>query len=373
MAVLRIEFDNFLCFDNFVADFTYPKKLVNSSLKNECLKKFPNIRVRKVNIIIGSNASGKTSFGRAIWHVFMFLKNKEAIKITSLIKNVNKDTKILMDYIDSDGLFSRIEILAKANNQGIDVKIRQLEAKSNDTYEMLVKRLPDDVLFENYIVALEKIIPLGWNFVFPSIESGGFELIYCDFIEEEEKPLFCKIFKNVLITMDVSIKTVYPSKEVPNSYIIDFVDGDSVSVTHGERLSEIRRLSSGTKYAINIARILFCISEHKNGFYFVDEQFSYVNSDIEIACLSKMISLLEDGDEQLFFTTHNTEILNLSLPIHSFNFLVKEKNEDGVQIKWLNASQFEKRNNVRIKNLYDNDYFDISPDVNPIFDIGESC
>ncbi|HHT67322.1 MAG TPA: ATP-binding protein [Erysipelotrichaceae bacterium] len=372
MAVLTIEFDNFLCFDNFVADFTYPKKLVNSSLKNECLKKFPNIRVRKANIIIGSNASGKTSFGRAIWHVFMFLKNKEAIKITSLIKNVNKDTNILMDYIDADGLFSRIEILAKANNQGIDVKIRQLEAKPNDTYEMLVKRLPNDVLFENYIVALEKIIPLGWNFVFPSIESGGFELIYCDFIKEEEKPLFCKIFKNVLIIMDVSIKTVYPSNEVENSYIIVFVDNTKIHISHGDKINEIKKLSSGTKYAANIAQILFCISKYKNGFYFVDEQFSYVNSDIEIACLSKMISLLGDS-EQLFFTTHNTEILNLNLPIHSFNFLVKEKNEDGVQIKWLNASQFEKRNNVRIKNLYDNNYFDISPNVNPIFDIGESC
>lgn len=371
MAILKIEFDNFLCFDNFSADFTYPKKLVNSSLKNEYLKNFPNIRFKKVNIIIGSNASGKTSFGRALWHVFMFLQFKESNRIISLKKNDEKDTKITMDHINGEGVFSRIEILAKAKNQGVEVRIRQLQAQTDDTYETLVSSLPENVLFENYVLALEKFIFSGWNFAFPSIEGKGFELINCLYENVDDKLHFCEILKNVLITMDSSIENVYPSKEVQNSYIVDFVNGESISITNGEKLSEIRKLSSGTKYAVNIAGILFSIFKHRNGFYFVDEQFSYVNSDIEIACLSKMISLLDDDDEQLFFTTHNTEILNLNLPLHSFNFLQKERNKDTIEIKWLNASEFEKRNNVRVKNLYDNDYFGTSPDVNRLFNIGD--
>lgn len=44
-------------------------------------------------------------------------------------------------------------------------------------------------------------------------------------------------------------------------------------------------------------------------FYFVDEQFSYVNSDLEIACLVTMVNLLDDGEQ--LFTTHDTEILSL--------------------------------------------------------------
>ena len=32
----------------------------------------------------------------------------------------------------------------------------------------------------------------------------------------------------------------------------------------------------------------------------------------------------EKGDSQLFFTTHNTEILDMDFPKHSYNFLRKE-------------------------------------------------
>ena len=368
MAVLKVEFDNFLCFDNFSADFSYPKKLVDSNLDGEYLAEFPNIRFRKVNIIVGSNASGKTSLGRAIWHTFMFLNEKEGKALTSLIKDPNKETSILMDYIYKNGFFFRVEIKIEPNAKEIWVRLRRVDAQKNDSYESLIKRLDNSVDFENYISALDKFEFSGWNFSFPSIESG-FDIIKCDH-DESDKKEFCQIYESVLKTMDSSIKRAYPSKEVENSYIIDFYDGQSVAVTNGEKLSEIRKLSSGTKYAINIADVIFSIKKHYNGFYFVDEQFSYVNSDIEIACLMKMISLLDDG-EQLFFTTHNEELLALPLPNHAFNFISKVNNQDGLRIAWVNAS-IEKRNNVNIKNLYDNDYFNASPDVNGILNIAES-
>ena len=61
MAVLNVKFDNILCFDNFEANFTYPKKLVKTTLENEYLSNYPNFRYRKLNVIVGSNATGKTS------------------------------------------------------------------------------------------------------------------------------------------------------------------------------------------------------------------------------------------------------------------------------------------------------------------------
>lgn len=39
------------------------------------------------------------------------------------------------------------------------------------------------------------------------------------------------------------------------------------------------------------------------GFYYCDEKFSYIHSDVEKAILSLMIQRLNDND-QLFFTTH---------------------------------------------------------------------
>lgn len=368
MAVLKVEFDNFLCFDNFSTDFSYPKKLVDSNLDGEYLAKYPHIRYRKVNIVMGSNASGKTSLGQAMWHVFLFLKEKESNNITSLIRHKNKACSVLMDCVFNNGYFFRVEIKKEPNNDELLVRLRELQADPDDTYEKLIKRLDDSKPFENYLKALDKFEFSGWNFSFPSIESG-FDIIKCDHNNNDKKE-FCQIYENVLKTMDPSIKRAYPSKEVKNSYIVDFYDGQSVAVTNGEKLSEIKKLSSGTKYAINIADVIFSIKKHYNGFYFVDEQFSYVNSDIEIACLMKMISLLDDG-EQLFFTTHNEELLALPLPNHAFNFISKTKDQDGSSIAWVNAS-IEKRNNVNIKNLYDNDYFNASPDVNDILNIAES-
>ena len=138
---------------------------------------------------------------------------------------------------------------------------------------------------------------------------------------------------------------------------------------HGEKISGLNYLSSGTKYAINIAGLIYSIKRHNNGFYYADEQFSYVNSDIEIACLTTMLELLGDG-EQLFFTTHNAELMNLPLPNHSFSFFKKEMDDKGLwNTTLLNASMFERRNNVNIKNLYDNDYFDLAPDTQKVFDI----
>lgn len=48
-------------------------------------------------------------------------------------------------------------------------------------------------------------------------------------------------------------------------------------------------LSSGTKAGLEIARIVGSILTNRNQFYYCDEKFSYVHSDIEKAFLSIMI------------------------------------------------------------------------------------
>jgi len=83
-----------------------------------------------------------------------------------------------------------------------------------------------------------------------------------------------------------------------------------------------------------------------------------------------MVNLLDDG-EQLFFTSHDTEILSLSFPNHSYNFMKKNEDENGnVVISMINAASLEKRNNVNIKNLYDNDFFGVSPNTDLILELG---
>lgn len=369
MAILRIKLDNILCFNDFEADFSYPKKLVNSSLDYEYLRDYPKMRYKKVNIIIGSNASGKTSLGKAIWTILRFLLNKEGERIKEIVSDISKDAYVLLDCVFSNGLFFRLETKVQTNGE-ILARYYAIQINKDDTYEKVISRIDDTKEFKNYVVELQNAVSGGWNFLFPTIETG-FDVISCKY-DVNNSDEFLKIYNNVLKSFDPSIKAVVKSKEQINSYLINFYDGRTVRVTDGEKLSDLKGLSSGTKYAINVAGLLFSIKNHENGFYYVDEQFSYVNSEIEIACLSSMINSLGDG-EQIFLTTHNKDVLNIPLPNHSFNFLKKiVDSKKRVQIKLINVSDFEKRNNVNPYNLYENDYFDVFPDISEIIKIGEA-
>lgn len=365
MALLRLELDNILCFNNFKVDFSYPKKLVNSPLEGEYLKNYPSIRYKKINIIIGTNASGKTSLGKAIWQIFLFLYNKESNGLRKIVSDSNKSAKILVDCVFANGYFFRFECIINPEGD-IKARLRNVTLKKNDTYESIIRHLPS-VPFNDYLDALKDFNFSDWNFCFPTIEDG-FDFISCKY-NGNEKEEFVNIFEKVLKTLDPSIKEVFISEEQEDTYIIKLADNKTIAVKHGEKISGLNYLSSGTKYAINIAGLIYSIKRHNNGFYYADEQFSYVNSDIEIACLTTMLELLGDG-EQLFFTTHNAELMNLPLPNHSFSFFKKEMDDKGLwNTTLLNASMFERRNNVNIKNLYDNDYFDLAPDTQKVFEI----
>ena len=84
MIVMDIRLDNFMAFKNFHMNMSYPKKIVNSYIEEEFLKDHPNFRYKKVNIIMGANASGKTSLGRMLMNIFNFMDKKEMEKITKI-------------------------------------------------------------------------------------------------------------------------------------------------------------------------------------------------------------------------------------------------------------------------------------------------
>ena len=149
--------------------------------------------------------------------------------------------------------------------------------------------------------------------------------------------------------------------EVDKSYIIKSKTGD-LFVQNGEVVDK-NFLSSGTKAGLDIAFLISALYEGTHGFYYCDEQFSFIQSDIEQSVLSLMISLLKPNT-QLFFTTHNTDILEMNLPIHSFIFL--RKND---KIEVVHPEEKIKKNNISLRNIVKNDVLDISPDINKILSI----
>ena len=72
MLVLNLELDNLFGFEDFKINFSYPKKIENSSIKDEFLKDRPNFRYKKVNILLGTNSTGKTSIGKAMMAILTF-------------------------------------------------------------------------------------------------------------------------------------------------------------------------------------------------------------------------------------------------------------------------------------------------------------
>lgn len=114
---------------------------------------------------------------------------------------------------------------------------------------------------------------------------------------------------------------------------------------------------AATTQEISIARSLSAINALREGVHYIDENFSYIQSDVEIAIFNLMIEML-GKESQLFFTTHNMELLEMNLPIHSFLFLKKSD-----KITAVKPESIIKRNNQSLKNAVENDVFGTIPNT----------
>ena len=76
MPILNLKMDNVLGFKNFEVCFSYPVKLRKTLIQDENLYVKKSFRYKKLNIFIGSNATGKTSLVKCIWTILLFLGNK---------------------------------------------------------------------------------------------------------------------------------------------------------------------------------------------------------------------------------------------------------------------------------------------------------
>ena len=374
MPILGIKLDNILAFNDFSINFSYPKKLKNSLVSDECLSDIASFRYKKINVILGSNASGKTSLIRCMWFTILFLNRKEKNILDNIVNKNNKDSYIEIDYTDEfedKNYIYRVKMKIINNLEKVDVAYKRIALSSNSSYESLVKKLDKaKYIYKDYIVALNEINnSLGWNVALPATEAS-FDRIFFKNVSEEKEDEYLSIVNRVFKVLDPSIASINKSKDSDDAYVIEHDLVEKIIVQEGMPISNLDKLSSGTKYGFNIANIIYSIKNQLNGIYFIDEQFSYVNSNVEKAFIS-LISTILNGDEQVFITIHNPDILDLNLPFHSFYFMKKIKSDNNTNIECNCASEIENRNNVSPKTIIDNDYFGICPDVNKLLEIGE--
>ena len=361
MIVLNLELDNLFGFEDFKINFSYSDNAKNSSIKDEFLKDRPNFRYKKVNILLGANATGKTSIGKAMMAIFNFFNKKEISKVTQCIRDLKKEMSFSIDFIlDEKNILYRVNFKYKKEKEKekINLDLYKADILEEDSYGTTLDKFEKvNLENENYIETLEKLGKIsGWLFTYPEKDSNV--------LEKAKKVMDKKILENILKTLDPSIEKVRKLDEVENAYILTLKEEDLI-IQDREFIKENNILSSGTKAGLDIAYITSAIKKNTHGFYYCDEKFSYIHSDIEKVILSLMIDFLKPNT-QLFFTTHNLEILTMDLPLHCFTFLKKDK-----KIEVVYASEYIGEDNIFLEEAIKNDVFNTAPCFDLIYELEE--
>ncbi len=370
MIVLDLKVNNFYAFKDFHVNFSYPKKIVGSYIEDEHLKDRPNFRYKKVNIIMGANATGKTTLGAIFMDIFNLIDKKVFSDLVDSINDKSKEASFTIEMASDNYKMYRVHcsIAAKAQpglkytTDDFSVHVDCVDIQAKDSYETCVKKLDEimDYRCETiYQDELDKVEQLYWLFESP----GDY---YDEYHLPENNALFLEVLKRVLMALDPSIKAVSKVESIDGAYAIT-IKNRQIIVQDGVK-PDTRYLSSGTQAGIGVACIIFSLICGRNKFYYCDEKFSYIHSDIEKATLALMIEKIRPN-EQLFFTTHNTEILDMNLPKHSFLFMKKSYYGDEAEIECISASKLLKRNTDSLKRAVENDLFGVAPSTELIYQI----
>lgn len=358
MVVMDVKLDNIFGFEDFNVNFSFPKQLVNSPIGLECLKGCPSFRYKKVVVIMGPNASGKTTFGKALMAIFNFVAKKNTSLLTSDICDKTKPASFAIELVDSSNTMFRICAVITPPANGTDylesnfkVSMASVSVKSSDTYERCKGYLDTELKDAgSYLAAFNSLANLGWHFTFPGMGSSFVKF------SQASDDVFEKTLETVLRTLDPAIISVNKSSEIKDSYVINH-KAFQILIKDGEVINS-DALSSGTIKGIDIAIFLTSIIQHSYGFYYCDEKFSFIQSNLEKSILSLMIDNLSSG-EQLFFTTHSSDTLDMNMPHHSFLFL--RKDSGGITAEF--ADKYLKRNTDNLRNAVENDLFGTNPNL----------
>ena len=351
MIVLDVKLNNILGFTDFNINFSYPKKIVNSIIENEHLAGRPNFRYKKVVLLMGANATGKTSLGKALSKIFKYVNSGNTALLLDMVEP-NEIGSFTIDFVNDGYVLHRLNAFIDSKNASIELNHAQTTIDEKDSYEKCAAKLVDLNPLNTDAKSLKKIFgELNYRFAYPEIESTLH-------ISGVKQNTLLKTLRAVIGTLDPTLTDVSISKDLRDSFIIRR-RGTEIIIQDGKLLNR-EVLSSGTAEGIDIAIFLAAIMSDTNSFYYCDEHFSYIQTDIEKRIFGIMADYLKEN-EQLIFTTHNTDMLDLNLPKHSFAFLRKTVEDGEPQQSVIFASDLLKRNTDSIRCAVENDVFESIP------------
>jgi hypothetical protein len=352
MIVLNLKLDKIYGFNNFEINFTYPKKVVNSILEDEHLEGRERFRYKKAVVLMGANATGKTSLGRTLRNIFTFINTGNS---APLFEMTSEDgASFTIDFVNQGYTLHRLSLMLFKSMLGYTIRYQSSEIDKLDSYEKCVQKLTyqTDAL-TNTPAAMKKLFgQIEYRFAYPEIESSLK-------LAGTNKKALLKTLRAVVGTLDPTLQDVSLSNDLKDTFIIKR-NGSEIIIQDGKLLNR-ELLSSGTTEGIDVAVFLASMQSGAPTFFYCDEHFSYIQSDIERRIFGLMLDRVA-ANGQLIFTTHNTDMLDLNLPKHAFMFLRKKLEDNEYRVSVISASDLLKRNTDSVRSAYENDMFASLPD-----------
>jgi energy-coupling factor transporter ATP-binding protein EcfA2 len=361
MILLNVNLSHIYGFDDFHISFTYPRKLSVSLIGEETLEGRDRFRYKKAVVLMGTNATGKTSLGRALLKIFSAIKEANEALLRDLCSG-DAPARFQVDFVNEGYILHRL--CGVVDGEEISFRYFSSEIGELDSYENAAKKLTERTaaVAGSFRTLKNMIGPLEFRFAYPEIEPSLR-------LAEVKKSVLLKTLRAVIGTLDPTLTDVSVAKDLKDSFVIRR-RGKEIIIQEGKLLNR-ELLSSGTAEGIDIAVFLASMLSGRNSFYYCDEHFSYIQSDIEKRIFGLMVERL-GRNEQLIFTTHNTDMLNLNLPKHAFAFLRREIEDGECTVSVVYASDILKRHTDSVKCAMENDVFGSLPDDSLLDDLEDA-
>lgn len=383
MLFTYLYIDNFYNFSNTSIDFTLKRELKDSLIDGEYLEERPKFRFKRVCILSGANASGKTSLGHILLHIQHFILSPN-IKLRK-INHKEKVGSIKVEFVfPQTNTIHYLEIRESSKEEDLpSITYASIPILQNSTAYATRKRLKLYIEKKGAANIKGEFFTNEDNpdelYTFKSIRSlvSNDLFFYYMFSHNVDKNkvtvdnLSTDILEKVLQTFDSSITSVDEiiTKGVLDGYSIHFSNKDTILIGKNGEMPNTDRLSKGTFDSIQVAEFVAYIIGTSNAqkyrdictTYFLDEKMAYSHSELEQSIVNLIIQKM-GRYSQFFYTTHNYDILDLNLPVHSYLFLRK----DGDKAEFVQPEDVFSKNDRSLLNYVRNDIFNTVPDISLI-------
>lgn len=389
MVILSIKCDNMYMFKDLELDFTYGRKLKHYLTENDALFEGAKVYVRKNMVLLGGNASGKTTFGKLMCCIFNYLLGRNSLEpdnMECIRFDKNRPSWFEVEIAQQENLF---DIRVEFNNTGIlHETVKYIVIKSGESINTVRKNLAKVKAVEYssgketsstpYFTSPILFNPEHIHFrnLFARDISYGF--LFSEFanhsqIETDNSLVPVEFLNKVLPILDDSVEKVVAlnskDKSVQvKSYSIIFKNGEIVTIPEGNLLGTEQkdRLSHGTYEALLFLNVFYKMKTLINGIVYIDEKMAHIHAELESYLV--MRAFVSNERNQIFVTTHNPELLELNLPNNAF--LLFKRDADGFNRAFFVDAKM-KKNDRNLRTQYENDFFGVLPDYSELDEIFE--